>query len=73
MNGFRATGLFPFDPNSIPEDAYAPSLLSEIQNTDAIAHSLVQNIDSDLNLQLQSNLDTHFSYIEDYTAAHTFT
>lgn len=32
MSGFRATGLFPFDPNAIPEDAYAPSLLTENQN-----------------------------------------
>ncbi|XP_034825562.2 uncharacterized protein [Maniola hyperantus] len=26
INGFRATGLFPLDPNAIPEDAYLPSI-----------------------------------------------
>lgn len=29
-NGFRATGLYPWDPNVIPEVAFAPSLLTEI-------------------------------------------
>lgn len=32
LSGFRATGLFPFDPKAIPEEAYAPSLLSDHQN-----------------------------------------
>jgi len=27
--GFRATGIFPFNPAAIPEDAYAPSSLYE--------------------------------------------
>jgi hypothetical protein len=27
--GFRATGIFPFNPAAIPEDAYAPSTLYE--------------------------------------------
>ncbi|CAG4952496.1 unnamed protein product [Parnassius apollo] len=30
VNGFAATGLFPFKPEAIPEEAYAPSVLSEI-------------------------------------------
>ncbi|CAK1582436.1 unnamed protein product [Parnassius mnemosyne] len=30
VNGFAATGLFPFNPEAIPEEAYAPSVLSEI-------------------------------------------
>lgn len=30
-NGFRATGIYPYDPNAIPEEAYAPSALT--QNT----------------------------------------
>lgn len=29
VNGFKGTGLFPFDPHVIPEDAFAPSLLTE--------------------------------------------
>ncbi|KAJ2954232.1 hypothetical protein O0L34_g2477 [Tuta absoluta] len=28
-SGFRATGLYPFNPNVIPESAYAPSTLTE--------------------------------------------
>ncbi|XP_045509196.1 uncharacterized protein LOC123704756 isoform X3 [Colias croceus] len=30
VNGFKATGLFPFNPEAIPEEAYAPSVLTEI-------------------------------------------
>ncbi|CAG4929841.1 unnamed protein product [Parnassius apollo] len=32
INGFRATGLFPYDPNAIPEEAYAPSALTQLTN-----------------------------------------
>ncbi|CAB3221942.1 unnamed protein product [Arctia plantaginis] len=28
ISGFRATGLFPYDPSAIPEEAYAPSVLT---------------------------------------------
>ncbi|KAJ2940839.1 hypothetical protein O0L34_g10097 [Tuta absoluta] len=30
INGFRATGLYPYDPSVIPDQAYAPSVLTEI-------------------------------------------
>lgn len=30
ISGFRATGLFPLNPQAIPETAFAPSLLTEI-------------------------------------------
>ncbi|KAJ0180927.1 hypothetical protein K1T71_003012 [Dendrolimus kikuchii] len=30
VNGFKATDLFPFNPEAIPEEAYAPSILTEI-------------------------------------------
>lgn len=30
INGFRATGLYPWDPSSIPEEAFAPSVLTEL-------------------------------------------
>lgn len=30
INGFRATGLYPFDPSAIPKEAYAPSILTEL-------------------------------------------
>ncbi|CAG2054953.1 unnamed protein product [Timema podura] len=29
ISGFRATGLYPFNPDAIPEEAFAPSLLTE--------------------------------------------
>ena len=28
-NGFKATGLYPIDPDVIPQDAYAPSIITE--------------------------------------------
>jgi hypothetical protein len=28
-SGFRATGIHPFDPHVIPEEAFAPSAVSE--------------------------------------------
>lgn len=30
QSGFRATGLYPFDPSAIPDCAFAPSLVSEL-------------------------------------------
>ncbi|CAG5000544.1 unnamed protein product [Parnassius apollo] len=30
INGFGATGLYPWDPSSIPEEAFAPSMLTEL-------------------------------------------
>ncbi|XP_046975202.1 uncharacterized protein LOC124541391 [Vanessa cardui] len=32
VNGFRATELYPFNPDAIPEEAFAPSVLSEFPN-----------------------------------------
>ncbi|CAH1364933.1 unnamed protein product [Tenebrio molitor] len=29
-SGFRATGLYPYDPNAIPEEAFKPSIASEL-------------------------------------------
>ncbi|XP_053604140.1 uncharacterized protein LOC128671564 [Plodia interpunctella] len=29
-NGFRATGLYPYNPDAVPEEAFAPSALSEL-------------------------------------------
>ncbi|KAJ2937607.1 hypothetical protein O0L34_g12947 [Tuta absoluta] len=29
QNGFKATGLYPFNPDAIPEEAYAPSILTQ--------------------------------------------
>lgn len=29
-NGFRATGLYPWDPSAIPEEAFAPSILTHL-------------------------------------------
>lgn len=31
INGFKATGLYPYDPYVIPQEAYAPSALTQLQ------------------------------------------
>ncbi|XP_026328035.1 uncharacterized protein LOC113236244, partial [Hyposmocoma kahamanoa] len=46
VNGFKATGLFPFNPEAIPEEAYAPSILSEIPCS-AIQQQPMQDSDLD--------------------------
>lgn len=38
-NGFRATGLYPYNPDAIPEEAFAPSALSELPN-----HTNIENV-----------------------------
>ncbi|XP_047535783.1 uncharacterized protein LOC125070127 [Vanessa atalanta] len=50
VNGFKATGLYPFDPEVIPEEAFAPSALTELSipasSENVIAstsHGIVQN------------------------------
>lgn len=51
VNGFKATGLFPFDPQVIPEEAFAPSVLTEIPcpqtQEPLISNSLDDGTDSD--------------------------
>lgn len=39
VNGFRATGLYPYNPDAIPEEAYAPSVLTEISEISYRAQS----------------------------------
>ncbi|CAH0717720.1 unnamed protein product, partial [Brenthis ino] len=43
-NGFKATGLYPLDPDVIPEDAYAPSIVTERP----LSEMLQQQIDQPL-------------------------
>lgn len=33
VNGFRTTGLYPWDPSAIPEEAFAPSVLTHMTVT----------------------------------------
>lgn len=35
MNGFKATGLYPYNPNAIPDEAYEPSLLTATSRTES--------------------------------------
>lgn len=42
MNGFKATGLYPFDPDVIPEDAYAPSIITERPLSETLQHQIDQ-------------------------------
>ncbi|XP_049881771.1 uncharacterized protein LOC126377842 [Pectinophora gossypiella] len=43
-NGFKATGLYPLDPDVIPEDAYAPSIVTERPLSEALQHQIDQPI-----------------------------
>ncbi|CAB3226678.1 unnamed protein product [Arctia plantaginis] len=71
VNGFKATGLYPYKPEAIPEEAFAPSVLSEIpypQNQ----NKPMQNPKSDANVDTDSdenqrNLDINTSNILDLT------
>ncbi|KAL0879664.1 hypothetical protein ABMA27_003379 [Loxostege sticticalis] len=53
VNGFKATALFTFDPQVIPEEAFAPSVLSEIPCAQTLSqqnffsNSLDDDTDSD--------------------------
>ncbi|KAF9419659.1 hypothetical protein HW555_003937, partial [Spodoptera exigua] len=67
VNGFKATGLFPFDPQVIPEEAFAPSVLSEmpcprtqepLQNL--ILNSLDDSTDSD---DINEDHDHHLALV----------
>ncbi|KAL0830026.1 hypothetical protein ABMA28_003484 [Loxostege sticticalis] len=64
INGFKATELsiYPFYPNAISEDAFAPSLLTET----ALHRS--GNVDCGMNLQRINNSDTDITDDEDSTA-----
>ncbi|CAB3230666.1 unnamed protein product [Arctia plantaginis] len=41
-NGFKATGLYPLDPDVIPEDAYAPSIVTERPVPETLQHQIDQ-------------------------------
>lgn len=54
VNGFKATGLYPYNPSAIPEEAFAPSILTqrelqnEIQNTARCSVTFPNDSDIDL-------------------------
>jgi hypothetical protein len=43
MSEFRATGIYPFDPHVIPEEAFAPSAVSEATEERQPATSVIRN------------------------------
>ncbi|XP_045771781.1 uncharacterized protein LOC123871831 [Maniola jurtina] len=45
-NGFRATGLYPYNPDAIPEEAFAPSALSELPNPTNSENIAVLSVES---------------------------
>lgn len=52
-SGFKATGLYPFNPQAIPETAFAPSILTEApapdgaqENAPALEHPHAQASES---------------------------
>lgn len=46
-NGFKATGLYPLDLDAIPEDAYAPSIVTERPLSETLQHQIDQPLISD--------------------------
>lgn len=46
VNGFKATGLYPFDPEIIPEEAFAPSALTEL-STPASSENVIASTSHD--------------------------
>ncbi|XP_072931645.1 uncharacterized protein [Epargyreus clarus] len=49
ISGFRATGLFPYDPSAIPEEAYAPSVLTLLPDPQLSSVSRIPDSVSDFN------------------------
>ena len=48
QSGFRATGIYPFDPNVIPEEAFAPSAVSQaVEETQPSAEATPRDSSSD--------------------------
>ena len=43
QNGFKATGIFPFNPEAIPEEAYKPASLYTTESTQQTTGHAVQN------------------------------
>jgi hypothetical protein len=43
MSGFRATGIYPLDPHIIPEEAFAPSAVTEATEERQPATSVIRN------------------------------
>lgn len=78
VNGFRATGLYPYDPNVIPEEAFAPSMLTHLPDPGLQASSTyelmpdtsTQRVHSDLRISVESprrdiNSDTNVTDFEE--------
>ncbi|KAK9679764.1 hypothetical protein QE152_g39740 [Popillia japonica] len=47
ISGFRATGIFPFNSDVIPESAFAPSLITQVEEINlALIENVVVNVPS---------------------------
>lgn len=69
VNGFKATGLFPLDPSAIPEEAYAPSILTRLPSpqTDSLTQPQDNLFDTETPIfrRRPNSPDSDVTYYED--------
>ncbi|RVE42658.1 hypothetical protein evm_012687 [Chilo suppressalis] len=69
-NAFKATGLYPLDPDVIPEEAYAPSIVTDRSLT--LEHQIDQLLISKVSeLSSQSLLDERSAHVSDVSSIST--
>lgn len=57
ISGFRATGLYPYDPSAIPDEAYAPSVLTQLPDPQVPCVSRMSNSTPDITSPRRHNYE----------------
>lgn len=66
-SGFEATGIFPYDPDKIPEEAFAPSLPTHTDARQAETYSLQEEPNASQEEHQTSQAESQVSQEEPYT------